>query len=229
MDIEIEKINRQEVLKYLSYRGSQIPVEIDNLIDECIEEVIKTSNPKYNYQIFDIDRRENKIFLNNSDFELEGEDIKNLLKDSDRCILLAATLGIKIDQMIRSLQIRDMAKSIVVDSCASSAIESICNQINEKLEYDIEKEGKFITDRFSPGYGDLAIEVQKDFIELIDARRITGINVSSSGIMIPRKSVTAIIGISQKRQKKRFRGCENCNLFMDCEYRKSGNTCKESF
>ena len=30
MDIEIEKINRQEVLKYLSYRGSEIPIEINN-------------------------------------------------------------------------------------------------------------------------------------------------------------------------------------------------------
>ena len=221
MDIEIEKINRQEVLKYLSYRGSEIPIEINNLIDECIKEVIEISNPKYIYQIFNIDRREDKVFLENSNFELQGGDIKQLLENSSSCILLA--------QVIRTLQIRNLAKSIIMDSCASSAVESICNQITENIRSSIEKKGKYTTDRFSPGYGDLPIEIQKDFIEVLDARRKIGINLSSSGIMIPRKSVTAIIGISEKMEKKRFTGCENCNMFMDCEYRKFGNFCKKVF
>lgn len=229
MDIEIEKINRQEVLKYLSYRGSEIPIEINNLIDECIKEVIEISNPKYIYQIFNIDRREDKVFLENSNFELQGGDIKQLLENSSSCILLAATLGIRIEQVIRTLQIRDLAKSIIMDSCASSAVESICNQITENIRSSIEKKGKYTTDRFSPGYGDLPIEIQKDFIGVLDARRKIGINLSSSGIMIPRKSVTAIIGISEKMEKKRFTGCENCNMFMDCEYRKFGNFCKKAF
>ena len=52
--------------------------------------------------------------------------------------------------------------------------------------------------RFSPGYGDLPIEVQKDFLPLLDAERRLGITLSESCLMAPSKSVTAIIGVASK-------------------------------
>jgi len=229
MDILVKEVNRREVLKYLGHMGHDVPEEIEVSIDECIEEIKKISKPKYIWREFNIERKiengEEKIFLENTKFELIGKDIKNMLRECDRCILMAATLGVAIDNRLRIQQIRDMTTSIILDSCASSAIESVCNQINDELEHKYAEEGLFLTDRFSPGYGDMPIEVQRDFVRLMDTSRKIGLNVSSSGLMIPRKSVTAIIGISHREQTKRFSGCENCNMFMNCEYRKSGVTC----
>lgn len=226
MDIEIKKINKNEVLKYLAFRGSEIPEDINSLIDECIEEVKSKSRARYFYAGFDIDRKEDGIFLKGSNFELIGEDISKMLEDSDKCILMAATLGVEIDNLIRQAQIRDLARSIILDSCASSGIESVCNAISDELEEVYKKEGLFTTDRFSPGYGDMPIEVQKDFVSLLDAQRKIGLTVSSSGLMIPRKSVTAIVGISKVKQVRRFSGCENCRMFLNCEYRKAGRLCR---
>lgn len=229
METSIKKVNRQEVLKYLGHRGHAVPDDVDKDIDECIEAIKAISKPQYIYKEFKIDRRKidsvEKLYLDNTEFELIGNDIKEMLKDCETCILMAATLGVEADNAIRIQQIRDLTKSIILDSCASSAIESVCNELNDKLEEEYLEKGYFLTDRFSPGYGDMPIGVQSDFIRLMDTSRKIGLNVSSSGIMIPRKSVTAIIGISKVKQMKRFSGCENCNMFINCEFRKSGITC----
>lgn len=229
-EISVKKVNRQEVLKYLGFRGHEIPSDVDSLIYECIEDIKSFSKPKYIYQIFEIDREKtskhrDRVFLKDTDFVLIGNDINEMLSECDKCILMAVTLGVVVDNKIRVQQIRDLTKSIILDSCASSAIESVCNEINERIEKEYNAIGLFLTDRFSPGYGDMPISQQPDFLRVLDAQRKIGLNVSSSGIMIPRKSVTAIIGISNKKQLKRFAGCENCKMFMNCEYRKSGISC----
>lgn len=226
MEAKIGNVNRNEILKYLSYRGNEIPPEIDEMIDSCIEEVKIKAQPKYMMKVFDIDKRDGRIFLSGTDFELPGKDIKNMLSDCDKCILIAVTMGVVIDNLLRQTKIRDLARSVVLDSTASATIESVINLINDELEEDYESRGKFLTDRFSPGYGDMDIAVQKDFLRVMDASRAIGLNVSSSGIMTPRKSVTAIIGIADIPQEKRFTGCENCRMFLNCELRKNGFLCR---
>ena len=57
---------------------------------------------------------------------------------------------------------------------------------------------RFLTDRFSPGYGDFPMESSKDLVGLLDAGRRIGLTVSQSGILIPRKSVTAVLGVSDR-------------------------------
>ncbi len=221
MNIKINNINRNEILKYLHYRGSEIPPEIDALIDESLEEIQSKADVKYTYRVFPLDG----MTLKNTTFTLEGEDIKKLLKDCDSVILMAATLGLGMDRWIHSMEFRDLSKSIILDSCASAAIEAVCNEVNDNLEKEYENQGLFLTDRFSPGYGDMPLAQQRDFTRVMNLQKKIGVHLSSTDLMIPRKSVTAIIGISKNPQKKRFTGCENCRMFTHCEFRKAGTYC----
>lgn len=232
MRVSFEDVNKNEILKYLSYRGSEIPREIDELIDKSIEAVIEKSSFLYTYREYKLERfeknGEEKLCLGGSTFELEGNDIKNLLSECEICVVFAATLGVEIDRYVRSMQVRDFAQSIILDSCASSIIESFCNILNKELELKYKSDKLYLTDRFSPGYGDMPIESQKKLCDVMELPKKIGVNVSSSGIMIPRKSVTAIIGISKEKQSKRFSGCENCRMFRNCIYRKNGKLCKNT-
>lgn len=221
MNIEIKNINRNEVLKYLHYRGSDIPQEIEALIDESLEEVTKKAVAKYTYSIFELE----EMRLKNTNFTLIGEDIQRLLKDCKSVILFGATLGLSIDQLIHRMEFRDLSKSIILDSCASAAIEAVANEVQEKLESEYLLKGLYLTDRFSPGYGDMPLSQQRDFHQVMNLSKKIGVNLSSTDLMIPRKSVTAIIGIADKAQKKRFAGCEQCRLFNDCSFRKAGEYC----
>ena len=84
---------------------------------------------------------------------------------------------------------------------------------------------KHLTDRFSPGYGDFPFSQQRDFFDVLDITRRIGVSLTESGLMLPQKSVTALIGVSDRPQAHRHRGCASCILFEDCGFRKEGTHC----
>ncbi len=216
-------INENEVLKYMGYKGGDIDPFVEKSIAEMKEIVFKYADVKYIYKVFDIDK-ENQC-LKDTVFYFKGNDIKDMLETCDKCVLMAATVGNQIDSQIRLMQVKDMAKAVILDSCASSAVENICDNVQKEIESLEIFKGMYSTDRFSPGYGDMPLECQKDLCMVLDTQKKAGIALSRSGIMIPVKSVTAIIGFSNIKQTKRKRGCEYCNMFRNCEFRKAGITC----
>ena len=86
-------------------------------------------------------------------------------------------------------------------------------------------EGKYLTGRFSPGYGDWDIAVQPLVAAALDTVRKAGLCVTDTNLMTPRKSVTALLGVSDHPVKGQLAGCGHCVLRTRCEYRKRGKTC----
>lgn len=216
MEIRIKTVNKNEILKNLRYRGSEIPEDIDNLIDECVSEIILSTKGKYLVSEYEIkDPILKDLFL--------GDDIAKLLASSKKVILLAVTLGREIEMLIRKYTYTDLVKSVVMDAVASAGVESLANYINEELSHKYMP--LHLTDRFSPGYGDLPIEVNVALLKVLNATKLIGLTTNESGIMVPRKSITAIVGISDRVQPHRHRGCETCRLYMECEFVKRGETC----
>jgi hypothetical protein len=213
MNIKINKINKNTILKYLHYKGSKIPVEFESIIDHSIEFIRENYFGKYIYRVLGItDDLLREILI--------GNDIAAHLKSSTEIIMMAVTLGQEVEKHINKLSYVDLTKSVILDSVASAAVESLADDISEKLAEEYKP--RFLTDRFSPGYGDMPIEVQKKFMELLNTKSKIGLGVSSSGILQPRKSITAIMGISDVKQKHRNNKCELCNLYRECNFIKRG-------
>ena len=132
--------------------------------------------------------------------ELEGayicsNDIARLTARSDECILLAATLGHEVDRQITLAQNRNMLDGIAIDACASVRIDAYIDQFMRSEIFPGLHEGEHMTSRFSPGYGDLSMNVTEDVIAILNATKKIGLSVTRSIMMVPVKSVTAIIGI----------------------------------
>lgn len=136
---------------------------------------------------------------------------------------MAVTLGQELDMHIRKLQLHDIAQAVILDACASSFVEEACNRLEDEIKSDLKDQ--FLTDRFSPGYGDIPLSIQPTFCQILETSRKIGINVDRTHIMTPKKSITAILGIADKPQPMRIRGCGSCNLVKSCIYRKGGTTC----
>lgn len=220
-------IDKKEVLRYLGHRNQDIDKELDNLIDICIEEIKKESKPLYVYKIFDTEVTNDKnIKILGTNLVLKGKDIYNHLKDAKKCAIMAATLGVNIDNIIRILGKREMTRSIILDSSATDAIEKVCDEAEEEIKQIAKNEGYITNFRYSPGYGDLSIEIQPEIINVLNANKTIGLTTTESFILIPRKSVTAIIGFLDKDTKIiKKRGCEGCSIYHTCNYRKEGVTC----
>ena len=211
--ITLQRLNRREALRYLGGAGVQRNEVMERMMDEAERELFRAARPKYLYKTVDL-----------PDEELTaGEDIKRHLEGCRRAVLLCATLGAEVDRLIRVAQIRDMAAAVVLDSMASVAIEQVCQRADELIAAQLP--GCFLTFRFSPGYGDYPIELQKTFLTRLDAPRKIGLSASDSYLLIPAKSVTAIAGVSEKPIPQKKRGCAVCNLRETCQYRRNGEHC----
>ncbi len=219
-------VNRNEVLKYLGYRGGDIGDEYRKRIDEIEKTVMDAALPKVCRIVRRIECNDPLVFERTAAV-FEGEDIKKHLKDCGECIFMAATLGSAVDALIRRFSAVNMADAVICDACASGAIENVCDNYCKYLEKEYEARGLYLTERFSPGYGDLPIASQKYFPDILNTQKRIGLCLNRSMLLEPTKSVTALIGVSEKKQEKRRPGCEGCERFSDCEFRKRGVTCYE--
>lgn len=167
------------------------------------------------------------IGLEGTSILLTGRDAASFLEDCDSCIMIAVTIGHRVDEELRRLQITDMSGAVILDSCASSAVESICSQFEADLEAEYESRGFFLTDRFSPGYGDLPIHLQPAICRALSTEKTIGLSTTSGMLMTPTKSVTAFIGIANRPQPKKLSGCARCRMNETCNFRKAGITCAQ--
>ena len=114
---------------------------------------------------------------------------------------------------------------MILDGCASAAIECLCDQVEDYLRKKVEERGQFLTGRYSPGYGDLPLQLQFDLCALLDTQRRLGLTVSANHLLLPRKSVTALLGISPTPPQPPQPGCVGCRLYHSCQIRRSGRIC----
>ena len=140
-----------------------------------------------------------------------------------RCVLLCVTLSAEADKLIRFYEAEGMEKALIADSLASAAVEQVCEIAEAEIQRQV---GEYhYTWRFSPGYGDFPLDIQGEFLKVLDAPARIGVNVTDSLILIPRKSVTAVMGVSEREIPKGRRGCISCNMKDRCQYRQKGLYC----
>ena len=218
-------LDRAALARYLGYPSHQPPARDLPLLQQAEREILKTAAPRCVFARFALARTEEGLLLGGTEILLEGEDIARHLAGCHSAILFAATLGVGIDRLLLQAQVQDLARSVMLDAAASVAAEQTAEGAQRAAEAALCKEGEYHTGRFSPGYGDLPIGLQRQLIPLLDAPRQIGLTVTSSAILAPRKSVTALIGIADGPVRGRLAGCDHCLLREKCEWRKRGMHC----
>ena len=213
-------IDRNETLQYLGWLGSPIPEELASEITRCENRILETARPRAVWSLFDLLPDGT---LAGTTFRPEGRDVPALLKDCSQVILMAVTLGGEAERLLLTSQARSMGDAVILDAAAGAAVENVCNNLCCDLEARFSP--RFLTDRFSPGYGDFPFSQQRAFFDLLDITRRIGVSLTDSGLMLPQKSVTALLGIADTPQEHRHRGCASCTLFAGCSFRKEGKHC----
>lgn len=165
-----------------------------------------------------------------------GISIEKHLEGCKKAAVLAVTCGSEIDALIRRAEITEMAMAVLLDTGASVLAEQAADLAEEEIRARLtetgvagteltETEGCFLTPRFSPGYGDYPIRCQREILNAVDAPRKIGLTVTAGDLMVPHKSITAVIGIADHPVKGRLATCEECLLKDKCELRREGRHC----
>ena len=188
--IKAEKIeiNKTELAHRLK---TKVDFSLDE-IDSCKDELLKVINYKYAYKKVMVDLSENN-YVNLGFCNVKSKNLYKNLQGCNSAIILAVTAGIGVDRLLGRLNMLSQSKHFITDALSSAAVESFCDYVNQAIDDKYETKP-----RFSPGYGDLPLEIQPDILKLLSADRTLGITLNNSLLMTPVKSITAIIGVQNE-------------------------------
>ena len=216
------KINVDDALRYLGAKNADGETRAG--VERVARELEKNVVPRYVFRDFDVTAGPEGFDLPAANLTLTGSLATRMLDGCHHVILLCCTLGEAFDALLRAAQVRDMAQAVTLDACGSAYVEAACDAAEEAVA--ARHPGQYLTDRFSPGYGDLPLSVQPFLLQALDAPRRVGVTCTASCLMIPSKSVTAVLGLSDTPRPSRIRGCAFCSMRDHCPYREGGKTCE---
>ena len=180
-------IDKKEIFRYA---GVVKPDEaLENLLESCLEELNGKLSYSVCYSEFSILRSGEGLDLGFA--KTSSRALAKCLKDCEHVILLAATVGIELDRLIARYSSLSPTRALMLQAIGAERIESLCNAFCEELKAEMGA----ITPRFSAGYGDLPLELQRDIFAALDCQKRIGLTLNQSLMMSPSKSVSAIVGI----------------------------------
>ena len=214
-----------EVLRYLGCPTEQAAPQTRALAEQAAAQMEQTARPRSVFRESGLSITGDGVLLE-SGLLLPGRDLARHLAGCDRAVMLAVTLSAQADTLIRRAESRDMALALALDCAAAALVEEVCDRLEGEIfaKYP----GCHFPFRFSPGYGDLPLSVQSGLLALLDAPRKIGLCANENHILTPRKSVTALIGVSREPVGRAVRSCQSCPGREGCQYRKSGGHCGAS-
>ncbi len=224
---QIDSVSHDEVLRYLGYRGQALTEELRACIDAAATRCLDIARPRAtmaSYRIREVG--EHGVALDGCTLHLTGRDITMHLADAYEVVLFAATLGADVDRELRRLALTDTLEQVLFDAVATALVERTADAAEARARAYAAEQNAFASWRFSPGYGDLPLSCQGDFLAALDATRQLGLTLTPSNLMIPTKSVTAVVGVHPTVQPGLESSCSICSLAEFCTIRQTGRTCR---
>ena len=223
----ITSVDRSEVMRYLGYQDQEVAPELNARIDSVVARACSIARPRATLAAFVVaDHTDDAVDLQGCRLQLVGRDIAAHLADAAEVVLFAATLGADVDRELRRLSMTDPLEQVIFDAAATALIERAADAAEARARAYAAAQGAFTSWRFSPGYGDLPLSVQPAFLAALDATRQLGITLTPSCLMVPTKSVTAVVGIHPTPQPGLESSCSICSLSDFCTIRSTGRTCR---
>ena len=212
-------VDRREVFRYLGYRGHEADEKTKMLVEACISELNLAAEPKVVSKELPLVTGEDG-WIDGGCFQTKSMNLSKNLGGCGQVLLMAVTLGMGVDRLLMKYGKLQMSKAVVMQAAAAAMIEAYCNALCKAWAEEYEKKGLYLRPRYSPGYGDFSLSCQSMILDGLEAGKRVGITLTDGGLMVPTKSVTAVIGISEKKEPCHVEGCEACGN-LDCAYRRS--------
>jgi len=207
------------LISYLQLPDMESYSLVRDIVDKTFNTLASTEGIRGGYRIFNcesVDIAKGEIVCQQNTIET-GRRISGYMKKATQVALFVCTAGSIFTTLAQNYQKNgDFLEAFVVDSIGSATVENAMNSIQHSLEKEMKKEGKKITNRYSPGYCEWSLSGQRSLFRTI-GENPTGIKINESCLMQPIKSVSGIIGIGQNVKKCPY-GCKICRN-ETCVYR----------
>lgn len=181
-------------------------------VQKWTERLIAVAEPRLIYSIESVAEVGTSYLRLKRGTVFRGHKLAKALASCDRVVCFAATMGHGIEQETERLTKRGkVSEAFVVEAIGSAGIENTVDRFQKNILTQVKTHGKGTTLRFSPGYCDWSLDEQSKLLDVVDAGLI-GVTLLKSNLMIPRKSVSGLFGISPQSSE----GCVQYNPCLTC-------------
>ena len=204
----------QSIRRYLGLARAQPDETIEGMIQGCLAEFLQAVQFKACCRLLPVKIQEGGLDL--GAFFAPGKGLAKNLAGCPHAIVFVATTGMACELQRKRAAVASPAKALVLDAVGTAAIEQFCDLLGQ--QWAAEFEGQYLRPRFSPGYGDLPLALQTPLLGALGAQKNIGVALTDSLLMIPQKSVSAIVGVGRVGCTERRTDCSACAK-ADCAFR----------
>ena len=143
---------------------------------------------------------------------------------------MACTLGMDAERRLRTTGAQQPLEGAVLDAACSAYVEAAVEQMDQQVKAAAAVHGLAGNWRFSPGYGDCPLTAQRSIVAALNATRLIGLTVTPTSLLMPTKSVTAVIGLfdGEVHDAQSRPTCNICRMREHCRFRAAHTTCYSS-
>ena len=190
--------NKREALRY--FRAQPDDEQAEAAIDSAYEKLKDELQPRYTVKEFGCrvcaegDSKVPSVVVLDNGTVFHSKALARYVGDARILFLFGATLGSRVDITLRRMSLTSVAEAGAGQAVAAALIETYCDDCCNELQKQLPSNKK-LKWRFSPGYGDWALEEQKILFSVLDCAHSIGLTLTESCMMAPIKSVTAVIAV----------------------------------
>lgn len=187
------QVDEKDALRYLGHRGQPLGEDLAVVFQNVAAKVnaLQATGVAKQFPVARVAPED--VWLAGTSLVLPGSHIARHVGTAPAVLLLAVTLGFACERLLRQTACVHAVQGLMADACASSMVENAAEVFSNTLAYEVASQGFTCGKRFSPGYGDFPLSVQPAFLETLGATKTLGIQVTSGDLMVPTKSITAVI------------------------------------
>lgn len=189
----LKPLNLSEIKRYSGLdKYAEFP---SHLLDQACTESYLLAQPKATWEIYQYDASTATI-MGVHPLTLQAPKIINYLSQSIQIAVVALTIGPKLEDQVNTYFANgEYTSGLLLDAAGTAAVEVAADQVCDFIKNQANRQGYLTLPRFSPGYGEWDITVQPLILELANGDAID-LKVTDSCMLLPRKSITAVIGIT---------------------------------
>lgn len=153
-------------------------------------------HPRGCWRLLKIAQRSNDAVILDNGVELKSAAFAGFARLADYLWLGGVSIGGGIAELLEKYS-DNMSKSVVFDAVGSECADEAVGNL-QKIAAAALIRYNLVLDkaRFSPGYGNLNLTVQRDIFNLLPMNQL-GVSLTESCIMVPEKSVTAFAVVNK--------------------------------
>jgi hypothetical protein len=218
LTLDYNELLRREGIK----RYSKVRPEIRNSIRELLTTVGAEHllEPAMAYEIYRITEMSHWQVILEGNFVVSSPLLPSLLPEAKELAIVVGTIGPKLEEQVTDYFNRgEPLRSLLLDGIGSAAVDSLAQEACKLIAREASSHELQASSPLSPGMPGFHISEQWKLFNLVPAEEI-GVSLTPSGIMVPRKSTSMVIGIGpQMKTWTRAEACAHCNLQKTCRYR----------